>query len=427
MNARAITQARTFRSLREHRNYRLWFGGQIVSVTGTWVQSVAQAWFIAALTHSALALGLLAACQFGPYAIFGLFGGAISDRLDNRHTLMGTQAAFMASALLITVLALAGVAEAWHIYVLAIFNGFVQILDTPARQAFTVEMVGRDELPNAVALNSSIFNASRIVGPALGGVLIATLGVGICFLINAISFLAVLGALAAMHSADLRKPTRQAHRSLLRDTGEGIAYAWRTPTIRLVTGMMLVVGTMSMNFNVLLPILAQRTLHSGPEVFGWISAAFGAGALLGALTAATIGRSSRTVLLAGSALFGLTQLALGPLTSTELCMLMLFLNGIAFSLYTAMSNSTIQLIVPDRLRGRMMAIYGYVFFGTAPVGGLIAGALAAAGGTELAFAVAGGTAVVVAALGTVHYHVGKRRRRVVPVASLGADTTLVRQ
>ena len=205
--------SRTFMSLRRHYNYRLYFFGQVVSISGTWMQSVAQAWFVVQQTHSPLAVGILAVCQFGPYGLFGLFGGAIADRIDQRKVLMGTQAAFMVTAELLAGLTLTGHATVWEVYVLAGVTGMITVLDTPVRQAFTIQMVGRDELPNAVALNSSLFNASRIVGPAIAGGLIAVAGVGICFLINALSYLAVLAALWFMrvhHLFPVRKDRARA-------------------------------------------------------------------------------------------------------------------------------------------------------------------------------------------------------------------------
>ena len=268
MSRLAESASMTFRSIRQFRNYRLWFIGQVISVSGTWVQNVAQAWFIVSLTHSAFALGLLAVAQFGPYFILGLFGGAVSDRLNKRHILIFTQSALAVSAGVLAVLALTGVATPLDVYLLATFNGIIQVLDTPARQAFTIDMVGRKQLSNAVALNSSIFNASRAVGPAIGGLLTAAVGVGACFAVNSVSFLAVLTALLLMDTRQLQNQEKSTtHRRLLRETVDGIAHAWKTPTIRLVTGMMLVIGTVSINFNVLLPVLAQRTLNSGPVTF----------------------------------------------------------------------------------------------------------------------------------------------------------------
>jgi len=397
----ALRHARTFDSLRKHRNYRLYFGGQVISVTGTWVQNVAQAWLVVELTHSSpLAVGVLAACQFGPYALLGLLGGVLVDRLDYRRTLMFTQSAMMATAAILGVLALTHVAQVWMVDLVAAANGLALVLDTPSRQAFTIQMVGRRELPNAVALNSSLFNGSRIMGPALGGVIIATAGVGVCFLINAASFIAVLVGLHLMDEHELY-PVQRADRgdSMLTGMKQGLAYAWRTPRVLLVLTMMLVVATIGMNFNVLLPVLARSTLHQGAEVFGLLSASFGAGALAGALVAASMGRALVPVLIAAAGGFGLFEMVLAFQPTIVGAALVLAAVGVCFTLYTANSNSTLQLTVPDQLRGRVMALYAYVFFGTAPLGGLLAGWLADRGGTRLAFLVAGASGIVMSVYG----------------------------
>jgi MFS family permease len=407
-----IAHARTFESLRKHRNYRLYFGGQVISVTGTWVQNVAQAWLVVELSHSSpIAVGVLAACQFGPYALLGLLGGVWVDRLDYRRTLLGTQSALMAAAALLGVLALTHVAQVWMVDAIAAASGVVLILDTPARQAFTIQMVGRRELPNAVALNSSLFNASRIMGPGLGGVIIAGAGVGICFVINAASFIAVMVGLMLMHEADLH-PVQRGDRSIsvLAGMREGVAYARRTERVRLLLVMMLVVATIGMNFNVLLPVLARVTLHSGADVFGLVSACFGAGALVGALVAASMGRAPIAVLVVAAGGFGIFETLLGFQSTTVGAVIVLVFVGVCFTLYTANSNSTLQLVIPDQLRGRVMALYAYVFFGTAPLGGLFAGWLADRGGTRLAFIVAGSAGVVMSLYGLLRTGTAGRLR-----------------
>lgn len=393
---------RTFSSLAHHRNYRLYFFGQVVSISGTWMQNVAQAWFIVVLTHSPIAVGVLAACQFGPYALFGLFGGALADRIDQRRLLMATQSALMLSAGTLAILALSGHASAWQVYLLAGVNGMVTVFDTPARQSFTIQMVGREELPNAIALNSSLFNASRIIGPAIAGLLIAVAGVGICFLLNAFSFLAVIGALWLMRERELFPVDRdETVQNVLRRAGEGLRFAWHMPLLRTVLLMMLFISTIGINFNVLLPVLTSATLKAGPAVFGVLSATFGAGALVGALFSATLGRASARALLTGAALFSAAELVLAPLRVVWAAAVVLIVVGFAFSLYSSQSNAALQLSTPDRLRGRVMGIYGYVFFGTAPLGGMLAGWLAAVGGTELAFLVAGAVSLATAIYGRI--------------------------
>ncbi|HYL70051.1 MAG TPA: MFS transporter [Candidatus Dormibacteraeota bacterium] len=403
----SVFSQRTFRSLRR-RNYRLYFIGQVISLTGTWMQNVAQAWFVVELTHSPLAVGVLAVCQFGPYGLLGLLGGTVADRVNQRRLLIGTQSAFLLSATSLAVLALTGHAAVWEIYLLAAINGCVLVLDTPVRQSFTIQMVGRAELPNAIALNSSIFNASRIVGPAVAGAVIAVAGVALCFLFNAASFLAVIAALALMRESELFSVGRDDGRAnVFRGAGEGLRFAWHAPGVRTVLVMMLVISTIGINFNVLLPVLTTRTLHSGPEVFGMISALFGLGALAGALASAALGRASARTLLTGALLFSLAELALAPLHTVWAVAAVLVVTGVAFSLYASQSNATLQLATPDRLRGRVLGIYGYVFFGTAPLGGLLAGWLAQTGGTQLAFLVAGGAGRVAAAYGAAEMRNGR--------------------
>ncbi|MGH7721619.1 MAG: MFS transporter [Candidatus Dormibacteria bacterium] len=425
----ASAGSRTFASLRRHRNYRLYFGGQVVSLSGTWMQNVAQAWFIIELTHgSAFAVGALAVCQFGPYAVLGLFGGSLADRLNGRRTLVFTQSASMAVAAALAGLALTHAAQVWEVFLLATASGCILILDTPVRQAFTIQMVGRSELPNAIALNSSLFNASRVFGPAIAGVLIATTGVGICFLLNAVSYLAVVGALLLMRDSELHPVNRGNTRpGLLRGIGEGLAYGWRTPTARLVLLLMLVISTLAINFNVLLPVLAAHTLDSGPEVFGVLSASFGIGALAGALTSASLSRASLKVLLFGALGFGASLLLLAPQRTVWGACVVLVFTGVTFSLYGSQSNSSLQMVVPDRLRGRVLSLYGYVFFGTAPLGGLFTGWMSGRFGTFPYLIIVGGVSVVAASVGvmTVRMRKAELPERLPRVGMGGVDASTV--
>ncbi len=390
--------ARTFSSVRRHRNYRLFFTGQLVSVSGTWMQNVAMAWLVLRLTHSPVAVGILAVCRFAPFTLFGLFAGVIADGRDNRRTLMATQAASMVLAAVLAILAISGQATVWEVYVLAVLSGTVLVLDAPVRQGLTFQMVGRDELPNAVALNSSIFNASRILGPSLAGIVIAAGGLGICFALNAVSFLAVLAGLALMRPSELYPLERGERPALLRGAREALGYARRRPRVLLVLGMVLVISTLGFNFNVILPVLAATTLDAGPRTFGAISACFGGGALVGALLAATFGRASWKVLLAGTAGFGVSELLLAPTQSVVGVGFLLFFTGICFTLWTSSSNSLLQLSAPDHMRGRVIGLYYYAFNGVAPLGGLLAGWLCARGGTQLALSLAGVTCVATSIL-----------------------------
>ncbi|HWH54793.1 MAG TPA: MFS transporter [Gaiellaceae bacterium] len=389
---------RTFASLRRHRNYRLYFFGQAVSQTGTWIEKIAQAWLVLSLTHSAVAVGILAACQFLPFSVFGLVAGVVVDRLDTWRTVVVTQAVRMVIAATLATIVLAGVVQVWMVYALAVASGIVLVLDAPSRQALTFRMVGRRELPNAVALNSSLFNAARIVGPGIGGILIAVMGVGPAFLINAVSFIAVLAGLLLMDpSALLRLDLEEDKPTLLGGLREGVSYARRSPHVRLVLAMLIGISTIAMNFNVLLPVLARHTLEAGPNVFGLIAGCFGAGALVGGLLAAALSRASWKAIVAGAGGLGVAELVLAPQHSLLPAMVLLFCAGVCFTLYTANSNAVLQLRAPDHLRGRVIGFYYFAFNGLAPLGGLLTGWLAATGGTELAFGVAGGATALVAA------------------------------
>ena len=385
----ALLNARTFTSLRRHRNYRLYFAGQVISLSGTWMQNIALAWLVVGLTDSPVAVGLLAFLRFVPFTIFSLPAGVLADRLDNRRTMMLMQAVSMVISAVLAVLVLSGQTELWMVYVLALLGGTAAVFDAPNRHALTFQLVGRDELPNPVALNASLFNGSRVSGPAIGGVVIATAGVGACFALNAVSFLAVLAALALMRKRELFPLARRGRPELLKGMRQGLGYVRRTPQIRLVLLMTMIVSTVGFNFHVLVPVLASKTLHVGAEVFGALGAAFGLGALAGALLAATFAKASWRALVLGSAGFSTTLLALAPVSSVWPAAVLLFLTGVCFTTWTANSQSIVQLTAPDHLRGRVLSIYLFAFGGFAPVGGLLAGWLADVGGTELAFLVAG--------------------------------------
>ena len=398
MTAAILTiNRRAFASLRMHRNYRLYFLGQAVSQSGTWIDKVAQAWLVLALTHSAFAVGVLAACQFVPFSVLGLMAGVIVDRLDTWRTVIVTQAIRMVIAATLAGVVLAGVVQVWMVYTLAVLTGIVLVLDAPSRQQLTFKMVGRGELPNAVALNSSLFNAARIVGPGIGGLLIAAFGVGPAFAINAASFVAVLGGLLLMDTSKLVAFAPREHLpTLFASLREGISYARESPHVRLVLTMLVAISTIAMNFNVLLPVLAGRTLDSGPGVFGLIAACFGAGALVGGLLSAALSRASWKAIVAGAGGLGVAELVLAPQHSLGPAVVLLFIAGVCFTLYTANSNAVLQLRAPDHLRGRVIGFYYFAFNGLAPLGGILTGWLAATGGTELAFAVAGAVTAVVA-------------------------------
>jgi MFS family permease len=361
------------------------------------MQNVALAWLVVELTSSPIAVGALAFCRFLPFTVFGLVAGVVADRLDNRRLVIGTQAISMVLSAILALLVLTGTETLWLVYVLAVLGGTALVFDAPGRHALTFQMVGRDELPNAVALNTGLFNAARVVGPAIAGVLIAAFGVGICFAINTFTFLAVLAGLLLMRVDELVPVARSAEPpTMMKGIREGLGWARRSPELRLVLAIVTVVSTVGFNFHVILPLLASDTLNTGPEVFGILSACFGGGALVGALLSAALGRASWKVLLAGVTGFSGSLLLLAPVASVWACAVLLFVTGTCFTLWTANANSILQLQAPDRLRGRVVSLYLWAFAGFAPLGGLFAGWLCEVGGTELSFAVAGLTGLVTA-------------------------------
>jgi MFS family permease len=382
-------RGRTFRSLHRHHNYRLFFAGQVVSLAGSWMQNLALAWLVIELTGSPLAVGALVFCRFVPFTVLGLVAGVVTDRIDSRRLVMTTQAAAMGVSVLLAIVTLTGTATLPLVYALAVLGGVALVFDAPGRQALTFQMVGRRELPNAVALNSGLFNASRVAGPAIAGVVIAAAGTGVCFVVNAVSFLAVLAALALMREDELIAVERDGGTTILRGTREALAFVAVTPELRAVLSVVTVVSTLGFNFHVLVPLLAADTIHVGAEGFGVLSAVFGLGALCGALATASLRRPSWNTFVAGGAGFSVLLLLIAPVHSAAAAAVVLFAIGICFTLLTASANALVQLGAPDHLRGRLIGLYLFAFAGLAPVGGLLAGWLADRGGTALAFSVAG--------------------------------------
>ena len=388
---------RAFLSIKKYRNYRLFFLGQAVSLPGTWIQRFAQAWLVYSLTHnSAFAVGLLAFTQFLPFTLFSLLAGVVVDRFDPRRTVLMTQASHMTLASIMAATTLSGTVRPWQVYVIAFLGGLVQVIDAPARQQLTYRMVGRGELQNAVALNSSVFNASRIYGPAVAGILIAAFGAGICFAINAVSFLAVLAGLLMMRPREFFSVVAAKRPGMVSGVREGVSYVVHSRQVLLVLLLVLVISTFCLNFNVLLPVLAKTTLAAGPRTFGALSASFGFGALAGGLVAAAQGRARTSLMILGAAGFGASQLLIAMDTNVAIACLLLVLAGVSFTTWSSNANSIVQLAAPDHLRGRVIGLYFFAFAGTGSLGGLISGALIHIGGTALAFGVAGVVAIVTA-------------------------------
>lgn len=384
--------ATTFSSL-GIRNYRIFFIVQLVSVTGTWMQSVGQSWLVLRLTGSGVALGVTAALQFLPTLLFASFGGLVADRADKRKLLVATQSAAAALAVALGALTLTGQVRLWMVWVLAFTLGCVNALDNPTRQSFVVELVGRSQLANAVSLNSAVFTAARVVGPAVAGILIAAVGTGWCFLFNGISYLPVVAGLTLMRSSELHLGPRA-----LRGRGqvvEGLRYAWSRAELRLPLLLMAVIGTLAFNFSVVLPLMATTQFHGGSSVYGWLLSVMGVGSLGGALLAAS--RQSPTIRLLSLAAvaFGAFMGAAALMPNLPLELLVLVPMGALMVTVQATANSLLQLNSDPAFRGRVMALYVMVFLGTTPIGGPIIGFIAERLGPRAAMGV-GGVATVLA-------------------------------
>jgi MFS family permease len=390
-------RTRTFSSLRRHHNYRLFFTGQVFSLAGSWMQNVALAWLVISLSRSPLAVGLLLFCRFVPYTLFGLFAGSVVDRFETRLLVVWTQAAAMLVSAALAFVTLSGTATLPIVYLLATLGGIAFVLDGPGRQSLTFEMVGPRELPNAVALNSGLVNASRIIGPAIAGVIIAVAGVGLCFVVNTISFLAVLAALVAMRTAELYPVASDRTVTLLKGTREGLAFAWHDRQVRVVLVVMTCVGLVGFNFNTLVPLLVSDTLHVDARAFGLLSAAFGLGAFCGAIATASFTRATFKAFVLGTAGFSTLLIALAPVHQAWLAGVLLVGIGASFTLFAANANALVQLVAPDHLRGRLVALYLFSFVGLAPLGSLLSGELVEIGGTRLAFVVSGSVGLAVTA------------------------------
>jgi MFS family permease len=370
--AEAVTR-RMFRSLRV-RNYRLFFFGQLVSLTGTWMQQVGQDWLVLRLTDRALPLGITLALQFAPMLVLGAWAGVVADRLDKRRLLLATQAAMASLALVLGVLTATGAIRLWMVYVLALLLGCATAFDMPTRQAFVSEMVGPDRVTNAIGLNSAVFNSARVVGPAVAGVLIAAVGIAPAFLINAASYLAVIAGLLAMDPARLHRlpPVDRAEGQVR----AGLRYVWANPVLRSTIALVAVVGALGLNYRVALPLLARFTFGGDASAYGALASIMAAGAVVGALAAARRGRPSRALLLGSVAVFGLLSFAAAAAPTLIAEAVVLAPLGVASMTFLATANSTLQLASSPEMRGRVMALYGLVFLGSTPLGGLLGGWMA---------------------------------------------------
>ncbi len=393
-----------------HRNYRLFFSGQLLSLMGSWMQIIGQAWLVYRLTGSPLALGLIGFLQQGPVFFFSALGGTIADRVDRRTLLIVTQSCFLLQAATLAILAFTGVVEIWHVAALALFFGVVNAIDVPTRQSFTVEMVGRDDLQSAVALNSIMFNMARVVGPSVAGVTIAAVGEAWCFALNAFSYVAVIASLILMQVKSVRRT--EASRPL-QDLIEGFHYVTRHREIRAALLALAITSFAGGPYLTLMPVFAEDVLKSGSEGYGMLMTAVGAGALFGAFAMSRLsdGQLRRAPEVAAIS-FGLWMTALSLTTSFWFAMALILPTAFSLMLQGSATNIIIQNAVDDRMRGRVMAYYTMSFLGMMPFGSLAAGALAHYIGVPLTLTCGG---IVCALAGTVTLRL-RRRARVNDVA-----------
>jgi len=376
-----------FAALR-HRNFRLFFIGQFISLVGTWMQRIAQAWLVLNVTHSPLLLGVVGALQWLPVLFLSLVGGVIADRVSKRSLLVVTQSAQMVQAFVLGALVLTGTIQYWHIVVLACALGFTSAFDIPTRQAFVFEMVEGEATMNAIAMNSTIFNGARLFGPAVAGVAISTLGMGWAFLANGVSFIAVIVALLMMNVRPV-----QAVRSggMVEHLQEGIDYLMRTPAALQIVTLVALMSVFAMNFNILVPVLAKNVLHQEAAGFGFLMSAQGIGALIGALGLASISHLGPrpSLLLGGAGALAVSSLLLADARHFAVAAVLLAIAGAGMVVFTATANTSLQLSAPDHLRGRVMSMYAIVMGGMTPAGALVAGALAQFLGAPGAFGIGG--------------------------------------
>jgi MFS family permease len=402
---------RTFASL-GNRNYRRFFMGQSLSLVGTWMQSVAQSWLVLELTGSGTSLGLVVAVQTLLVLLLAPYGGLLVDRADKRRILLATQSALAALAILLGVLTLTHVVAVWMVVAIAAMLGLVNSIDNPARQAFVPEMVGPDALVNAVTLNSVVTNAARAVGPAIAGVFIVSVGVGECFLFNAASFVAIIVALLTMQPAELHPAQLAGHGT--GQLAEGLRYVRRTPRLLVPLLMMVVIGAFSYEFQVVLPIMAQRTFHGGADAYGFLTAAFGAGATVGGLVVASRQAQGLRAVTVAAGAFGITMLAAALAPGLVLELVALSLVGAASVAFMSRGNSLLQLSSAESMRGRVMALWAVALIGTTPVGGPIIGYIAQHASPRWGLAV-GGLAVLLATTIALR---ARRRGSDLPIAAL---------
>ena len=387
--ARSLLNAalsRTFESLRVP-NYRRFFIGQVISWTGTWVQWIAQGWLVLQLTGSGFGLGLVTALQWLPVLVFGAWAGVLADRFDKRKLLIITNVVGGLLSLLLGILTVTGVVTLWMVIAVALFLGLATAVDNPARQTFTLEMVGRSRLTNAVSLNTATFTTARVLGPAVAGFMIDGIGIGECFLVNAVSFVPVCIALITMNTKELHPSTAvEQSRGQVR---EGLRYVRSVPVLATLLTMMAVIGTLEYNFQVILPVLAKDTFAGDAKTLGILGSVLGIGMFVGALTNAAFGRPERRVLIGAGLALGTTTLLLAASPNLFVAGALMIPLGASSMAFLATMNSTLQLTASDQMRGRVMALYFVLFLGSTPIGAPIVGWIAESFDARAALAVGG--------------------------------------
>lgn len=399
MSAVAALREGTFRSFRV-RNFRLYFAGQVVSQSGTWMQTIALGWLVLKLSHNnGVAVGMLVALQYLPTLLFGVWGGVIADAFDKRRVLIVTQTCMTVVSALLAALVFTDVIQLWMAYVIVVANGLALAVDNPTRQSFVVELVGSEDLSNAVGLTSAMFQTARVVGPALAGVLIVAVGTAVCFLLNAVSFLAVIAALVMLRPGELHrgKPVGRSKGQVR----EGLGYIWRTRELRAALLATAVIGTLALNTQVVLPLMAKLTFDGNAATYSWMSIAIGAGAMVGALVIASRTEVTPPMFVVAGTLFGAAICAASVAPTLGIFLGLLLVVGAGQISFLAACNTQIQLRSDPQMRGRVMSVYTITLLGSTPIGGPLIGWVCEVWGPRAGFAVGGvATLVAMAVFGT---------------------------
>jgi MFS family permease len=394
----------TFTSF-EVRNYRLYYLGQIISTSGTFMQSIAQAWLVLKISNSGTALGVVSALQYIPVLFFGALGGVVADRFPKRTVLYFTQSSAGVLAIILGVLVASGQVQLWMVYVLAFCLGWVNVFDNPTRQSFVVEMVGEDRLRNAVTLYSSLVNLSRVIGPAIAAALIALVGLAPCFIINGVSYAAVVIMLAVMRPGEMHlNPPLPRTKGQLQ---EGVRYVMSTPILRDILIMMALVGMLTYEFQVSLPLMAQFTFNAGASGLAFLTGSFGVGAVVGGLAVASQRKNAPSLLIITGSLFGVTILGAAFMPTLLLSGAALVLAGVCSIFFTSLGNTILQLTSTPQMRGRVMSFWSIAFLGSTTIGGPAVGWFAQVAGNRWGLALGGFAALAAGMLGLVNLRKGQ--------------------